>query len=70
MCKKMDKKEAKWYSPWYQGTGLFFWVGLPFIPVAMVCSAPIIAVAVVGVGGFMAVQYVIGKCHADEVIKS
>lgn len=58
------KKEAKWYSPW------FFWVGLPFIPIAMVCSAPIIAVAVVGVGCFMAVQYVIGKCHADEVIRS
>lgn len=66
----MSNKKAKWYSPWYEGTGLFFWTGLVLLPVAMVCSAPFIAVTVVVVGGgFMVAKYVVDKCHTYEVIR-
>jgi hypothetical protein len=65
----MNQKKVKWYSPCYQGTGLFFWTGLLLLPALMVCSLPFIAVAVVSVGGFMVIKLVIDKCHTKEIIR-
>lgn len=57
--------ESQWYSPYYKGTGLFFWGGMVLLPFAMVVSAPVIAVAVVGMGIGLGV-YNLYKCTVKK----
>jgi hypothetical protein len=65
--------EAEWYSPWYQGTGLFFWTGMALLPIFMVVSAPIIVVVgCVGVGCYLGVKSIVDYSNTHntyEVIK-